>query len=139
MTVYRESITFTTTGNRDMHDISAEVSGIIARSGIQTGICHIFNVGSTGIIGSIEFEPGLEDDYPNMLNMLIPPSRSYGHEQSWHDGNGHSHLQSTLAGPEITIPVEHGHPACGVWQQIFHYEADIKPRQRDVIVTVIGE
>ena len=69
---------------------------------------------------------------------MIPPDRNYGHEQAWHDGNGHSHLQASMLGPEITIPVADGVLMTGSWQQIFHYEADIKPRQRSIVVTVIG-
>ena len=73
------------------------------------------------------------------LDQLIPPSSQYGHEQAWHDGNGHSHLQATTVGPSITVPVSRGAPVLGTWQQIFHLECDIKPRQREIVVTVIGE
>ncbi len=139
MAVYRERITIRTSGNRDMHDITSQVEKAVAGSGINTGVCHICNIGSTGVIGTIEFEPGLAQDFPEMLHKLIPPSRHYGHEQTWHDGNGHSHLQASLAGPEITLPVEDGRLLTGTWQQVFHYEADIKPRNREIIVTVIGE
>jgi len=121
-----------------MTDISSRVEAIVRKSGIKVGLCHIFNVGSTGVIGTIEFEPGLEKDFPNLMERMIPPSRSYGHELTWHDGNGHSHLQASLAGPETTIPVEEGSLLRGTWQQIFHYEADIKPRQRQIVVTVMG-
>ncbi len=70
---------------------------------------------------------------------LIPPSRDYGHEQAWHDGNGHSHLQATLMGPALTVPVADGQPVLGTWQQIFHLECDIKPRRRTIVVTVTGD
>lgn len=139
MAVYRKSVKLRTNGNRDMNDITGQVSGIVSDSGITDGICHIFNVGSTGIVGTIEFEPGLAADFPASLHRLIPPLREYGHEQCWHDGNGHSHLQASIVGPEITVPVADGRLMSGIWQQIFHYEADIKPREREIIVTVIGE
>jgi secondary thiamine-phosphate synthase enzyme len=139
MTVYREVINLKTSGNGDMTDISSEVNDVISRSKINDGICHIFNVGSTGVVGAIEFEPGLASDFPEMMLRLVPPGRNYGHEEAWHDGNGHSHLQASMLGPEITIPVESSAPMLGTWQQIFHYEADIKPRSRKVIVTVMGE
>ena len=122
-----------------MHDITDELGRIIAESGITTGTAHIFNVGSTGAVGMIEYEPGLESDLPEMLDKLIPPSKSYGHELAWHDGNGHSHLQASLLGPEITIPVSQGRANLGTWQQIFHLECDIKPRKRTIVVTVQGE
>lgn len=138
MAVYRETIRIETAGDRDMTDISILVGDVLSASGIKTGICHIFNVGSTGVIGTIEFEPGLERDFPALLERIAPPARSYAHEETWHDGNGHSHLQASLCGPEITVPVEGGGLKTGVWQQIFHYEADNKPRRREIIVTVIG-
>ena len=90
-------------------------------------------------MGTVEFEPGLKRDVPDLLDRLIPPSRQYGHEQAWHDGNGHSHLQATLLGPSISVPVANGAPLLGTWQQIFHLECDIRPRQRTIVVTVVGE
>ena len=87
----------------------------------------------------IKFEPGLERDLSERLDRLFPPSRHYGHEQARHDGNGHSHLQATLLGPSLTVPVSGGKLLLGTWQQIFHLECDIKPRQRTVVVTLTGE
>jgi secondary thiamine-phosphate synthase enzyme len=139
MTVYRNTIDLSTSGNRDMNDLTSDVSEIVKRSRIKNGICHVFNIGSTGIIGTIEFEPGLSRDFAEVLNNLIPPSTHYGHEKAWHDGNGHSHLQASMSGPEITVPVDDGRLLLGTWQQIFHYEADIKPRHREIVVTVTGE
>jgi secondary thiamine-phosphate synthase enzyme len=100
---------------------------------------NVFNVGSTGAIGSIEFEPGLKRDLPELLDRLIPPSREYGHEQTWHDGNGHSHLQATWLGPSMVVPITRGRPRLGTWQQIFHLECDVRARDRTVIVTVQGD
>ena len=122
-----------------MHEITKEISEAVSESGIQNGIVHIFNIGSTGAIGTIEFEPGLKRDLPEILDKLIPPSRKYGHEQTWHDGNAHSHLQATLLGPSLTVPIQNGKLELGIWQQIFHLECDIKPRTRKLIITVTGE
>jgi secondary thiamine-phosphate synthase enzyme len=137
--VHQDTIEITTQDHGDMSDLTSNVDRIVKQSGIQTGIVHIFNVGSTAAIGTIEFEPGLQRDLPELLNKLIPPSRNYGHEQMWHDGNGHSHLQATWLGPELTVPVKNGSVLLGTWQQIFHLECDIKPRKRQIIVTVYGE
>ena len=122
-----------------MHDLTEAVQTIVTAAGIGTGTAHVFNVGSTGVIGAIEFEPGLEADMPEILDKLIPPSRNYGHEKAWGDGNGHSHLQATWMGPDLTVPVGKGRLILGTWQQIFHLECDIKPRQRRVVVTVQGQ
>jgi secondary thiamine-phosphate synthase enzyme len=137
--VFQDRIQIKTRGHRQMHDITADVAAIVARSQIRSGTVQIFNVGSTGAIGTIEFEPGLERDLPELLDRLIPPSPNYGHEQAWHDGNGHSHLQATWLGPSISVPVCDARPVLGTWQQIFHLECDVKPRQREIVVTVIGE
>ena len=122
-----------------MHDLTAKVAAIVAASGIQTGTVNVFNVGSTAAVGTIEFEPGLQQDLPAILDKLIPPSRDYGHEQTWHDGNGHSHLQATLLGPSLTVPVAGGKLVLGTWQQIFHLECDVHGRERLVVATVVGE
>lgn len=137
--IFQREITFETRQHGQMRDLTAEVAGIVMQSEIRRGTVHVFNVGSTGAIGAMEFEPGLECDLPEMLDRLIPESRDYGHEQTWHDGNGHSHLQATLLGPDITVPVTNGELVLGSWQQIIHLEADNKPHRRRIVVTVSGE
>jgi secondary thiamine-phosphate synthase enzyme len=137
--VHQQQIQLSTHGHRHMQDITDRVAAVVAASGLRTGIAHVFNVGSTATVGTIEFEPGLERDLPELLDRLIPPSRQYGHEQAWHDGNGHSHLQATWLGPSLSVPVADGGLALGTWQQIFHLECDIKPRQRAIVVTIIGD
>ena len=136
---YQQQISIHSTGHGHMHDLTDQVSKLVAESGIRTGTVNVFNIGSTAAVGTIEFEPGLERDLPEILDKLIPPSRNYGHEQAWHDGNGHSHLQATLMSPSLTVPVANGKPLLGTWQQIFHLECDIRGRQRTVVVTVTGE
>ncbi len=136
---YQQQISVVTKGHGDMHDITERVAAVVAASAVRSGVVHIFNVGSTAAVGTIEFEPGLGHDLPAILDRLIPPSRQYGHEQAWHDGNAHSHLQATLLGPSLTVPVADGKLVLGTWQQIFHLECDVRGRQRTVIVTVVGE
>jgi secondary thiamine-phosphate synthase enzyme len=136
---HQDQISIRTAGHGDMHDLTPQVTKIVAESGLQTGTVNVFNVGSTAALGTIEFEPGLQHDLPAILDKLIPPSRGYGHEQAWHDGNGHSHLQATLLGPSLTVPISGGKPVLGTWQQIFHLECDVRARQRTVVVTVIGD
>ena len=136
---YQQQISISTKSHGDMHDLTEQVAAIVNSSGIKTGLMHIFNVGSTAALGTIEFEPGLQRDLPAILDKLIPPSRNYGHEQTWHDGNDHSHLQATLLGPSLTVPIAEGKLMLGTWQQVFHLECDVRGRQRTVVVTVVGD
>jgi secondary thiamine-phosphate synthase enzyme len=136
---YQTQISFSTKGHGDMHDLTEKVATAVSSSKVRTGMAAVFAIGSTAAIGAIEFEPGLEHDLPEVLDRLIPPSRNYGHEQAWHDGNGHSHLQATLVGPSLVLPVTDGRPNLGTWQQIVHLECDVRARQRSVVLTVSGD
>jgi len=136
---FQNQISLNTKGHGDMKDITEQVAAVVNSSGIKTGIANVFNIGSTAAVGTIEFETGLQRDIPAILDKLIPPSRNYGHEQTWHDGNGHSHLQATLLGPSLTVPIADGKLVLGTWQQIFHLECDVRGRQRTVLVTVVGD
>ncbi len=137
--IHQEHIKLQTRGHRDVHDLTPMVVDIVARSGIQRGLAHVFNIGSTGSVGTIEYEPGLAADLPAVLDHLVPPGSHYGHEHAWHDGNGHSHLQATLMGPSLTVPVMNGRPVLGQWQQVIHLECDVQSHQRAILVTIIGE
>ena len=137
--IYQQEIQVQTMGHRHMHDLTREVAQIVKASSIRAGLVNIFNVGSTGAIGTIEFEPGLQQDLPDILDKLFPPGREYGHEQAWHDGNGHSHLQATMLGHSLTVPIRNGELVRGTWQQIFHLECDVKPRSRTIVISVMGE
>ena len=136
---YQREIQIQTMGHGGMHNLTEEVVRAVSASGVRTGVANVFNVGSTAAIGTIEFEPGLQKDLPAMLDKLFPPSRDYGHEQAWHDGNGHSHLQATALGPSLTVPIQEGKPVLGTWQQIFHLECDIHSRRRTIVITVLGD
>jgi len=136
---HQEELTVDSSGHGDMHDLTGEIETIVDRTGVKTGIVNVFNVGSTGAVGMIEFEPGLQRDLPEILDRLIPADRNYGHEQTWHDGNGHSHLQATILGPSLSVPIRGGQLVRGTWQQVFHLNCDIKPRRRAVVVTIVGE
>jgi secondary thiamine-phosphate synthase enzyme len=137
--VFQRQLSFSTRGHAKMHDLTEMIAEAVARSGIRTGVAHVTHLGSTGAVGLIEFEPGLKKDLPALMDRLIPPSTNYAHEQTWHDGNGHSHLQATLLSQSLTVPVADGRLLLGTWQQIFHLECDVRPRERSIVVTVLGE
>lgn len=122
-----------------MVDLTEEVSNLVEKSGITNGIATIFVSGSTGSVTTIEFEPGLIHDFPEMLKRIAPKNLDYGHEKMWHDGNGHSHVKASMLGPSLTIPFIDSELCLGTWQQIIFLELDTRSRNRDLILQVIGE
>lgn len=139
MTVYQTELNLKQTYEGDIIDITSEISQIVSKSGINNGIVSIFNAGSTGAIITLEYEPGLLKDIPDFLERIIPKNMNYFHEQTWHDGNGHSHVRASLLGPSLTVPVNNSNVFHGTWQQIAFIELDAKPRKRKLMITVIGE
>jgi len=138
MTVTQE-ITLRTDGPGDIIDITAAVREKIIEAGLTDGLVTVFCPGSTGGITTVEFEPGLRRDLPEFFEKLIPSDRSYHHDETWHDGNGFSHLRAALVGPDITVPVMAGQPTLGTWQQIVFLEFDNKARTRRLVVQIIGD
>jgi secondary thiamine-phosphate synthase enzyme len=139
MTVITRNILIKSKPENDIIDISDQVSKIVKESKIETGVVIVFVVGSTAAITTIEYEPGLQQDFPKMLSRLVPKEIEYAHDNTWHDGNGHSHVRASLIGPSLTIPFITGHLTLGTWQQIVLLEMDTRPRERKIILQVIGE
>ena len=105
---------------------------------MKNGIITLFVIGSTAAITTIEYEPGLQQDFPNMLEKIAPKRIEYQHDNTWHDGNGHSHLKASLIGPSLTIPFINGQTSLGTWQQIVFVEMDTRSRERKIVVQIIG-
>lgn len=133
-TIYIKSI-----GEGDMIDITPETSKILTQSKLKDGIITIFVSGSTAAVTTIEYEPGLRQDFPHMLSRLVPRNIEYHHENMWHDGNGHSHVKASLIGPSLTIPFKDSILMLGTWQQIVFLEMDIGKRERNLILQIMGE
>jgi secondary thiamine-phosphate synthase enzyme len=143
MPVNTRSISVRSHGENDIIDITDQVADAIKNSDINDGIVTIFVSGSTAAVTTIEYEPGLKKDFPAMLNRIAPSSSSktieYEHDNTWHDGNGHSHVRASLIGPSLTIPFQNKRLMLGTWQQIVLSEMDIRPRERNIILQMIGE
>ncbi len=126
-------------GENDIIDITNNVEKILLESKLKNGIITLFVVGSTAAITTIEYEPGLQQDFPNMLEKIAPKGIKYQHDNTCHDGNGHSHLKASLIGPSLTIPFINGQTSLGTWQQIVFVEMDTRSRERKIVVQIIGD
>ncbi len=138
MAVETRSIRVNTRGNTDIIDITGKVSDEVAQSSIVEGNALVFVGGSTAGITTIEFEPGLRKDYPEFFEKLVPSDKSYKHDNTWHDGNGHSHIRASLQGASFTIPFVNKKMLLGTWQQIILVDFDNRPRSREIVVQLMG-
>ena len=138
MVVKNYSIRKKTKGFTDIHDITPEIREKISASGVRDGQVTVFVVGSTAGLTTVEFEPGLVKDLKEAFEKLFPQSGRYHHEQTWHDGNGFSHVRASFLKPSLTVPVVNGELTLGTWQQIVLIDFDNGPRDREVMVQVLG-
>jgi secondary thiamine-phosphate synthase enzyme len=139
MTVKTSTISLSTRGNADIQDITNQVGNAIAQSGLKDGIVTIFCPSSTSALTTIEFENGCLTDLRRLFDEIIPANREYSHNARWHDGNGHSHIRASLLGPSLTIPFSNGMLTLGTWQQLIYVDFDIHPRNRELILQMLGE
>lgn len=139
MTVYSRDLRVKTTGEGGMVDLTKQVSEVVSESGVKDGIAVVFCPGSTGAVTTVEYEPGLMKDIPDALERIAPSGEKYEHNKTWGCDNGRSHVRAAVIGPSLTVPVFNNRLILGTWQQIVFMEMDTRPRDREVIVQVVGE
>ena len=103
-----------------------------------SGTASVFVPGSTAAVTAMEYEPGGVNDLKAALERLIPAAGHYEHNRLNNDTNSHAHIRAAIVGPSETVPVRDGRLALGTWQQLVLVDFDDRPRQRTVVVQVIG-
>jgi len=139
MPLFRDTIKVKTRGFCSVHDITSDVAAILERSGLDQGICTVAVRGSTAAVSTIEYEPGLLEDIPRLLEKLIPSDIPYEHDKTWGDGNGFAHLRSFLIKTSLTVPFDKHRLDLGTWQQIVFIDFDNRSRSRELVVQLLGE
>ena len=127
-----------TRGDSDVIDITGEVQAAVGEAGVADGQASAFVRGSTAAITTMEFEPGGVHDLRGLLDRLVPPDGDYEHNRLNHDSNSHAHQRASLVGPSDLVPVLGGRLGLGTWQQLVLIDFDDRPRERTVVVQVIG-
>ena len=120
-------------------DVTGDMEDLVRESGVENGIAVIALVGSTGAVTTIEYEGGALSDLRAALEQVAPVSAHYEHNARWGDGNGFSHVRSALLKTSISIPIVDGHLQLGTWQQVIVINLDNRPRNREMVATVVGE
>ena len=129
-------LTVSTRGFNDIIDISGEVRRVCESSNVAEGVAHLFVVGSTAALSTIEYEPGAVEDLKDALERIAPLDADYKHNEAWHDGNGYAHVRAALMKPSLSIAIADGQLALGTWQQIILMDFDNRPRTRMIHVQV---
>lgn len=137
--VFGREINIDTEGFSDIKNITSEVDGIAAESGIREGLVNVFVMGSTASVSTMEFEPALVEDIRDELEDFVSSDKPTRHSKTWGDDNGFSHIRATFMGPGITVPLSGGKMVLGKWQQIVVLDHDNRPRSRKIFVQVMGE
>ena len=139
MATFQTDFRISTRGRCDVLDITGQVARAVASSGIRSGVVNVSGVGSTLGITTLEFEPGCASDLKRALEKIAPSNTDYAHNARWGDENGYAHLRSALMGTAKSYPVSAGRLHIGTWQQVVLCDFDEGPRERRVVVTVMGE
>ncbi len=137
MAVITDKINVSSKGHRDVVDITRKIGDVISRNKVKDGIIVVFVPGSTAALTTIEYEPGLRQDIDECLEKIFPYSADYHHHDTWHDDNGAGHLQASLIGPSITVPVSDGRLTLGTWQQVVLIDCDTRPRKRELVAQIV--
>jgi secondary thiamine-phosphate synthase enzyme len=135
---FSEQLRVSTRGDGDVIDLTSQVGDVVAASGVERGIAAVFVPGSTAAITTLEHEPGGVHDLRAALDRLIPRDGQYEHNRLNHDTNSHAHIRAAIVGASEAIPIEAGRLLLGTWQQIALVDFDDRPRQRTVVVNVVG-
>jgi secondary thiamine-phosphate synthase enzyme len=139
MNIYTDQFSISSKGNSEVLDITDRVQAVVSKHKLNEGQATVFVIGSTASITTTEFEPGLRRDIPEALERIAPQSHRYHHDDTWHDGNGHSHVRASIMGCSLTIPFINGQLMLGPWQQVVLVDHDNRSRQRTVVVQLIGK
>ncbi len=138
MEIITKEFSVTTKGNTEIIDITENIERLLKKTLLTEGSVLAFVPGATAGITTIEYEPGLLHDYPNFFERIIPSKGKYLHDETWHDGNGYSHVRAALQGASFTVPFKEGKLLLGTWQQIIFIDFDNRPRKRRVITQFTG-
>lgn len=133
------SVELTTKGNGQVIDITHQVAQAVRGSGIASGIVTVFCPGATGSVTTIEYETGAVSDFQRLFDQIVPPDGDYEHNRRQGDWNGHSHVRAALLGPALTVPFVSGRLTLGTWQHIVFVDFDTRPRERRLVLQIMGE
>ena len=130
-----EKIAVKTRNHCEFIDVTPGIQDIVRKSGVASGVCHVFVPHTTaGITINENAEHDVIRDIIEELGKIVPLEDNYAHAE----GNSAAHIKSSMMGCSQAVLIEEGRLALGTWQSLFFCEFD-GPRNRKVWVKVISE
>ena len=123
-----------TTSRIEMVDITGQIQELVRHSGVEEGVCHLFEAHTTaGLTINENADPSVQADILMVLNRIISDQEAYRHLE----GNSPAHIKASLMGPQLTVLVSNGRLLLGTWQGIYLCEFD-GPRTRKVHLKIMA-
>ncbi len=106
---------------------------------IQKGLCQIFiQHTSASLTINENADPTVRKDFETWFNKTVSENDNYVHDSEGSDDMP-AHIKASLLGNAITIPIQKGRLALGIWQGIYLCEHRNHGGERNIIVTAWGE
>jgi secondary thiamine-phosphate synthase enzyme len=129
------TISIPTSRRTEMVDITGRVQDAVRQSGVEEGVCHIFEAHTTaGLTINENADPSVQADMLMVLNKIISDREAYRHLE----GNSPAHVKASLMGAQLTVLVSNGRLLLGTWQGIYLCEFD-GPRTRKVHIKIMAD
>jgi len=137
--VHQQQLRFSTNG-RGTYCISQQISEVIEKSNIQTGICQIFiQHTSASLILCENADPTVRTDLDAFMKRLVPDGDSLFKHKDEGPDDMPAHIRTVLTESSLSIPVHKGKASLGIWQGIYLWEHRTSSFKRNLSVTIIGE
>jgi len=118
----------------EMVDLTGQIQELVRLSGVEEGVCHIFQAHTTaGLTINENADPSVQADILMVLNRIISEKEAYRHLE----GNSPAHIKASLMGAQLTVLVSNGSLVLGAWQGVFLCEFD-GPRARKVHIKIMA-
>lgn len=137
MKLLRGEISISTSKPHEFVDITDKIESFVRKSKIENGVLFANSLHNTAALIVQENDPSIFEDMKNSLERIFPQNVKYAHGYEG-NVNATAHLKNSLMGSSISLPIEGGELRLGTWQRIIFVEL-FEPRNRKVVVTIIGE
>lgn len=127
------------TRGRGTRDITEEVARVVAQSGVELGLAHVFvQHTSCSLTITENADPDVRRDLETILARLAPDGDpAYRHDAEGPDDMS-AHVRGMLTSTGLSVPIGGGRLLLGTWQGIYLWEHRTSAHRRSVAVTVLG-